>query len=66
MSTRKENDQPLSAKDIREQVDTFMSAGHETTATALTWIFFYLGLNMDIQVSIKYGFGLSFIVSDAE
>ena len=54
--TRTENGQSLSAKDIREQVDTFMFAGHDTTATALTWIFFYLGLNLDVQVSIRCGF----------
>ncbi|XP_074595108.1 cytochrome P450 4C1-like [Brevipalpus obovatus] len=36
-------------EDIREEVDTFMFAGHDTTAVSLGWILFILGNNLDIQ-----------------
>ncbi|KAL0269893.1 UNVERIFIED_CONTAM: hypothetical protein PYX00_007475 [Menopon gallinae] len=39
----------FSDTDIREEVDTFLMAGHDTTAAALTWAFFELGHRHDIQ-----------------
>ena len=37
-------------KDIREEVDTFMFEGHDTTSAALMWSFLLIGLHKDIQV----------------
>ncbi|XP_046392776.1 cytochrome P450 4c3 isoform X2 [Ischnura elegans] len=39
----------LSNEDIREEVDTFMFEGHDTTSAATSWVLFLLGCNPDIQ-----------------
>ena len=37
-----EDDAPASAKEVRDQVATIFTAGHETTANALAWTFYLL------------------------
>lgn len=44
------DDAKLSDEDIREEVDTFMSEGHATTAAAVNWALFLLGHHPEIQV----------------
>lgn len=39
----------LSELDVREEVDTFMFEGHDTTAWGLTWAVYLLGLHEDVQ-----------------
>uniref|UniRef100_A0A182SXP3 Uncharacterized protein n=1 Tax=Anopheles maculatus TaxID=74869 RepID=A0A182SXP3_9DIPT len=39
----------LSDTDIREEVDTFILGGHDTTATSISWTLFLLGTEPSIQ-----------------
>jgi len=39
----------LSDEDIREEVDTFMFEGHDTTSAAICWSLFLIGCDTDVQ-----------------
>ncbi|KAG8453723.1 hypothetical protein GDO86_000375 [Hymenochirus boettgeri] len=48
-----ESGNKLSYTDIREEVDTFMFEGHDTTAAALNWSLFLLGSHPEAQQQVQ-------------
>lgn len=46
------NNGDISEENIREEVDTFMFAGHDTTAVGISWALYNIGLYPDIQQQI--------------
>ncbi|XP_035219899.1 cytochrome P450 4V2-like isoform X2 [Stegodyphus dumicola] len=42
-------DDKFTVEDVREEVDTFMFEGHDTTAMGISWALYNLGLYPDIQ-----------------
>jgi cytochrome P450 len=49
LNARSEDDEPLTDDEVRNEIVTFMLAGHETTATALTWSWYLLAHNPQIE-----------------
>ncbi|XP_029850540.2 cytochrome P450 4c3 [Ixodes scapularis] len=45
-------DSSLTEEDIREEVDTFMFEGHDTTAMGISWAMYLIGLHADVQQKI--------------
>ncbi|KAM9320123.1 ultra-long-chain fatty acid omega-hydroxylase-like [Gastrophryne carolinensis] len=47
--SKDENGNPLSDEDMRAEADTFMFAGHDTTASGLSWILYNLARHPEYQ-----------------
>ena len=50
LSSKTEDGKGLSTEEIVDEVNTFLVAGHETTAGSLLWLLFALGGHLDVQV----------------
>ncbi|KAH9360982.1 hypothetical protein HPB48_019584 [Haemaphysalis longicornis] len=46
------NENSISEEDIREEVDTFMFEGHDTTSAAISWCIYLLGQSPDAQKKV--------------
>ncbi|XP_035229022.1 cytochrome P450 4C1-like, partial [Stegodyphus dumicola] len=46
------NDPTLTPENVLDEVNTFMAAGHATTASTLNWIIYMLGLLPDVQEKV--------------
>lgn len=44
------NGETLSDEDLRDEVNTFMFAGHDTIATSVSWFLYALGRHPEYQV----------------
>jgi cytochrome P450 len=54
MATRdRETDQPMSDKELIDEVLTLIVAGHETTAAALTWTWYLISQHPDAQAQLQ-------------
>ena len=52
-ATDPETGKSMNAIDVRNNLMTFITAGHETTALALTWTFYLLNLHPDIEDRVR-------------
>jgi cytochrome P450 len=52
-ATDPETGKPMNDQDVRYNLLTFMAAGYETTALALTWTFYLLSLHPEIEQRVK-------------
>ncbi len=48
LNARNEEDAPLTDEEVANEIVTFMLAGHETTATALTWTLYLLAQHPEV------------------
>lgn len=53
VTARDEDGSPMSDEEIRDELFTMLAAGHETTATLLTWVIHRLTEHPDIQASAR-------------
>jgi cytochrome P450 len=53
LEARDDDGQPMSDKQLRDEVMTLFVAGHETTANLLAWAFYFLALNPECEARLR-------------
>uniref|UniRef100_A0A0B7BI40 Cytochrome P450 n=1 Tax=Arion vulgaris TaxID=1028688 RepID=A0A0B7BI40_9EUPU len=53
LTARDEDGNPMTTQEIRNEVDTFMFAGHDTTATGTPWIIYSLAKSQEYQTKVQ-------------
>ncbi|KAK7506000.1 hypothetical protein BaRGS_00002722 [Batillaria attramentaria] len=53
LTAKDENGKGLTPSEIRDEVDTFLFEGHDTTASAISWAMFSLAEHPDIQAACQ-------------
>jgi cytochrome P450 len=53
MQARDEDGQPMSDRALRDEAITLLAAGHETTATTLSWAFHYVLQRPDVEARLR-------------
>ncbi|CAG5129516.1 unnamed protein product [Candidula unifasciata] len=53
LMARDEDGHPMTTHEIRNEVDTFMFAGHDTTGAAVNWILYNLAKHPEYQVKVQ-------------
>lgn len=54
MAAKDENDLPLSDRELRDELMTLLIAGHETTASALSWVFYAIHAQPDLESKLRF------------
>ncbi|MDY7021385.1 MAG: cytochrome P450, partial [Cyanobacteriota bacterium] len=54
MSARDEAGEPMSEQELRDELMTLLIAGHETTASALTWAFYWVHYLPEVQDKLRF------------
>jgi cytochrome P450 len=57
MAARDEDGSRMSDRQLRDEIMTFLLAGHETTALSLSWTWFQLGENPDVEEKLHAELG---------
>jgi len=52
LAARDEHDRPMTDRQLRDEVMTLFMAGHETTANLLSWTFYALSQNPDVECKL--------------
>lgn len=53
LSARDENDEPMTDKQLRDELVTLLLAGHETTATALAWALYWIHKLPEVREKLR-------------
>ncbi|ACK73512.1 cytochrome P450 [Gloeothece citriformis PCC 7424] len=54
LSARDENGEPMTLLELRDELMTLLVAGHETTASALTWAFYWVHSLPEVQDKLRF------------